>query len=179
MSSKKKQAQKRGFTPLENSLTGFTAFEIFGVVLMVGLLFAFSMPYMLRALIQANEADAITSLGKLSAALEVYRTLYKTYPTNLSSLTIVNPTLSAGQLLSAGAKGGYTYRFEQGSSTRNTFEVIVEPKMEGYTGKRKFKVDQTGNMYTADIAPVIVWSPFNPNTGPTPSSSSSSFSIGP
>lgn len=141
---------------------GITLFEILLVFAVIGIVIAVSWPHITGLINQANEADAITSLGKLSAAMEVYRTLYRTYPNNLSNLAIVNPTLSAGPLLSSGAKGGYTFRLEPSTLSRNTYEVIAEPKVSGVTGKNTFKIDETGNIYRQDIISTAIWDILNP-----------------
>ena len=145
------------------NLKGFTLLEGLAVIMIVVLLFALAGSFFMRMIIQANEVEVVSSLAKLSAALEVYRTLYKTYPQNLSYLSTVNPTLSAGTLLSSGSKLGYNYQLEPGTFSRNTFEVIAIPKVEGLTGKHKYKIDQSGNLYRADTVATIVWSYYNPS----------------
>ncbi len=132
---------------MKDKRKGFTGVEILVVVMIIGVVCVVSIPLVRNLFISANETDAIVSLGKLSAAMEVYRTLYKTFPDNLNNLVIVNPTLSAGPLLSSGAKGGYNFRLEPSTLTRNTYEVIAEPKVSGLTGKRNFRVDNSGNIY--------------------------------
>jgi len=146
---------------------GFTLLEGLAVIMSVVFLFALASSFFMRMIVQANETGAVSSLAKLSAALEVYRTLYKTYPQNLSYLSTVNPTLSAGTLLSSGSKLGYNYQLESGTFSRNTFEVIATPKVQGLTGKHKYKVDQSGNLYRADTVTSIAWSYYDPAGGNT------------
>lgn len=153
---------------MKSFLKGFTITELLLVSAVAAILLAASIPSFVTAYVRSNETDALTSLGKLSAALEVYRTIYKTYPSNLSSLSVVNPTLSAGQLLTAGSKGRYNYQFDQSTLSRNTFEVTAEPKPGNISGLHTFKIDQMGNLYRADIVPTIILSPYNPNNPSNP-----------
>lgn len=141
----------------------FTITELLLVSAIAVVLLAVSIPSFVTAYIRSSETDAITSLGKLSAALEVYRTLYKTYPSDLSSLSVVNPTLSAGPLLASGSKARYNFQFDQSALSRNTFEVTAEPKEGSISGLHTFKIDQMGNFYRADTIPTIVYSPYNPD----------------
>ncbi|MBU2541064.1 MAG: hypothetical protein KJ593_04085 [Candidatus Omnitrophica bacterium] len=145
----------------KRTLTGLTLFEALLVTAVIGIVLVLSIPHLSRMKIQANETDAIASLGKIAAAMEVYRILYKTYPDNLNKLSIVNPTLSAGPLLSSGSKSGYNYRIEieDESFDPNSFTVIAEPKQPLKTGEHRFKVDQNGIIYSTDSQTSIVWMP--------------------
>jgi len=162
---------------LKRVIKAFTITELLLVSAVAAILLAVSIPSFVTAYIRSSETDAITSLGKLSAALEVYRTLYKTYPSNLSSLSIVNPTLSVGPLLTSGSKAKYNFQFDQSSAvTRNTFSVTAQPKQGSIYGLHTFKVDQMGSLYRSDTVytgedtvPSIVFSPYNPNNPHNPS----------
>jgi type II secretory pathway pseudopilin PulG len=137
-------------------IKGFTLIEAIIVIgLIVGLV-ALSLPHLVNLYIHAKETSALASLGKISAAMEVYRTLYKTYPQDLTQLVIVNPTLSIDELLRAGSKGGYNFRIEQESFSANTYSAIAEPKAYNITGRFAFKVDQTGIFYR-DAIPGAAW----------------------
>lgn len=143
---------------------GFTLIEIGVAVVIIAVGLVFSRPHILRLIIQGKETDAIISLGKISAAMEVYRILYRSYPADMNYLLSVNPTLSA-PLLSSGSKAGYNFQLESDTFSRNTFAVIAEPKEQGKSGIRKFKVDQSGNMYKADAVGGSFWSPIDPGGG--------------
>lgn len=155
---------------MKKNSKAFTITELLLVSAVAAILLAVSLPSFITAYVRSSETDALTSLGKLSAALEVYRTLYKTYPSELSSLSIVNPTLSVGPLLASGSKGKYIFQFDQAALSRNTFEVTAQPKPGNIAGLHSFKVDQMGNLYRADMIPTgedtvpsIVYSPYTPN----------------
>ena len=155
---------------MKKDAKAFTITELLLVSAVAVVLLAVSVPSFVTAYIRSSETDALTSLGKLSAALEVYRTIYKTYPSSLSSLSVVNPTLSAGPLLASGSKGKYVFQFDQAALSRNTFEVTAQPKPGNLAGLHSFKVDQMGNLYRAetiptgeDTVPSIVYSPYSPN----------------
>ena len=60
---------------LKKIIKGFTFNEILVAVTVVVVLLAVGIPSFVTAFVTSSEADAITSLGKLSAAMEVYRTL--------------------------------------------------------------------------------------------------------
>lgn len=132
---------------LKFSKKGFTLIELLIASFLVVILFLLSLPIILRTYVNVNEASAITTLAKLSAAFEVYRTLYKTYPHNLTDLAIVNPTLGFNNFLSSGENKGYTYSLVAEDLSINTFTVIAQPKVSGITGKRNFRVDNSGHIY--------------------------------
>ncbi|MEW6009050.1 MAG: hypothetical protein AB1629_05420 [Candidatus Omnitrophota bacterium] len=136
------------FKFLKFSNRSFTLIEFLIASFLIVILFLLSLPIILRIYININEASAITTLGKLSAAFEVYRTLYKTYPRGLTDLEVVNPTLGFNNFLSSGESRGYAFSSVSEDLSANTFTVIAQPKLSGYTGKRSFRVDNTGNIYT-------------------------------
>lgn len=148
----------------KKKIKGFTLIEAVIVIgLIVGLI-ALSLPHLVNLYIQSKETSALASLGKISAAMEVYRTLYKTYPQNLTQLVIVNPTLSIDELLRAGSKGGYNFTIEQGTFSANTYSAVAEPKVQNITGRFAFKIDQTGTFYRNDAIPGAAWMSIIPNS---------------
>ena len=145
--------------------SGFTLMEFLVVSGIIGLMLLIAKPHIVRSMIQTKEAACVTNLGKVAAAMNVYRILYRTYPSSLSDLTVVNPTISAHDL-SSGVKRGYNFAIEQSTLTRHTFEVIAEPNEVGKDGVNKFKIDQANQMYKADAIGGMEWAPFEPIDSP-------------
>ncbi len=87
---------------------GFTLVEIMIVVAIIVLLAAVSIPGLLRARLNANEAAAIASLKTISWAAKTYRTSNTGYPENLSELSTSAPQY-VDAVLGSGIKQGYNF----------------------------------------------------------------------
>lgn len=127
---------------------GFTLVEILIVCTILATLAAFAIPNLLRARMNASEAAAMDAMRTLSTALEAYRAAQvpPAYPTVLSDLSSTNPpfvtpTLT-GAISPATARQGYSYTYNRTST--NTYTLQATPQTVGFTGNRRFYVDESG-----------------------------------
>ena len=87
---------------------GMTLFEIMVVVSIIAILAAISIPNLLRARTEGNEAGARSSLKSVSNALESYFVVNQVYPTDTNDLLNVSPPYLSINYFS-GTWNGYTY----------------------------------------------------------------------
>jgi len=119
---------------------GFTLVEIMIVVAIIVLLAAVSIPGLLRARLNANEAAAVASLKTISWAAQTFRTSSSGYPANLSELSTTVPQY-VDAVLGSGIKQGYNFTL---IGEANSFNVTAEPATQNVTGVRSFFVDTSG-----------------------------------
>jgi len=127
---------------------GLTLVEIMIVVAIISLLAAITIPYLLRARHNANEAAAIGALRTISTACESFRAAQSPpdYPANLVELTTETPpyideSLAAATAAATATKGYfYTYRHAHASH----YTCTATPAVSGTTGTRVFFVDKSG-----------------------------------
>jgi prepilin-type N-terminal cleavage/methylation domain-containing protein len=119
---------------------GFTLVEIMIVVAIIVLLAAVSIPGLLRARMNANEAAAVASLKTISWAAQTFRTSNSGYPENLSELSTSAPQY-VDAVLGSGAKQGYNFTLV---GETNSFNASAEPATPNVTGVRSFFVDTSG-----------------------------------
>lgn len=127
---------------------GFTLVEIMVVVTIVAILAALSIPNLLRARHNADEAAAIASIRAISTACENYRSSQTppSYPQSLTALASASPPYIDSALANAtsasSAKQGYYYTFTY--LNEDQYTCLSTPKLSGVTGTRIFYVDETG-----------------------------------
>lgn len=119
---------------------GFTLVEIMIVVAIIVLLAAVSIPGLLRARLNANEAAAIASLKTISWAAQTYRISNSGYPGNLSELSTSAPQY-VDAVLGSGVKQGYNFTL---IGEVDSFNATAEPVTPNGTGVRSFFVDTSG-----------------------------------
>jgi type IV pilus assembly protein PilA len=136
---------------------GFTLVEIMIVVAIIALLAAIAVPNLLRARANANEAAAVAAMKTLTSAAISYRAANFTYPLDLTSMVAaaVSPAY-IDDVLGAGAKQGYNFTL---AGSTDTFTVTAEPQTSGFTGNRRFFIDESGVMRVNISASATAGSP--------------------
>ena len=126
---------------------GFTLIEIGVVVVLLAVVMAIAIPSLYDAKRAANEANAVGSLKTITTMCEIFRIKFDTYPANLTALA--NAGLLEGSL-PTGVKSGYAFGSSGGGGNGNLTAAIdfwscyAEPTIQGETGDRHFRVDQSG-----------------------------------
>lgn len=127
---------------------GFTLVELLVVMIILTLLAALSIPLLLRARHNANEAAAVSSLRVIHTACVNYYPSQTppTYPPDLASLNTATPpyinSSLTGATTAANARRGYFYTYTLVNS--NQFTCRATPEIIGTTGTRVLFVDETG-----------------------------------
>jgi len=117
---------------------GFTLIELMIVVAIIAIIAAIAIPSLLNARKAGNEASAISSLRTMTTVNEQYRTRFGAYADALATL---NTEGYIDNVLSTGAKSGYTFGYTGGA---NTWSCTADPTDPTVTGDRYFFVDQSG-----------------------------------
>lgn len=133
---------------------GFSLIELLIVVAIILIIAAIAIPSLLRARIAANEASAAGSIRIINTAEVSYAAAYPMlgFATNLTYLggpvgANCSPSTSSGcfidSALSSGAKSGYTYSLQIGSSPviagiAPSYSIVATPQMVDVTGIRDF-----------------------------------------
>jgi type II secretory pathway pseudopilin PulG len=148
-------------------IKSFSLVEIIVVVVILVLLSALSIPNLLRARINSNEASAIGSMRTISDAAQSYKIVNGVFPANLASLgpgvagaggrgigsfycaAIAQPHYLDATLGCAEAADGVKTCKKQGyafwlTGTTNTFIALGVPQKWKITGTRTFFVDESG-----------------------------------
>jgi len=141
---------------------GFTLVEVMTVVAIVGLIAAMSMPNLLRAKNNANEAAAQATLKTINAALESYYFIQAppSYPTDLSVLASMTPPYLTTRIASSSASTsaaatattglqGYVYLYQPVTTGTRvySYSLAALPKTENVTGGRYFAINTTGVVF--------------------------------
>ena len=134
--------------------SGFTLVEIMIVVAMIALLAAIAIPNVLRGRVSANEAAAIGNLRSLTSGLEMYRSVFASYPDAWQADMYTTPTPDYGpasfNLLMAGGAAsqvqGYQWTYTPTGAEPNVsvFTITAVPATVPSTGTRGFFADETG-----------------------------------
>ena len=124
---------------------GFTLIEITTVVAILALIAAISLPILIRARIDVNEAAAKAALLALNAAMQSYREAQAppTYATSLSFLLNESPPYISS-VFATGTKNGY--RFEVASASADVYTITAVPSSSGITGGRTFLITEKGEI---------------------------------
>ena len=121
----------------------FTLIELMIVVAIIAIIAAIAIPNLLRARLQSNEASAVENLRTISTAQISYHTAKGIYGT-FEELATADP--ESGFLVKTWAqdviKGGY--RFAMDAVTDGDFVCYADPRVEGKSGNRFFRVDASG-----------------------------------
>ncbi len=147
------------------------------VAALLMIIFAMSVPSLLRSRIGANEASAVSTLRTLFNAESRYAAAYNTYSADLSSLGPPTPTTPLGpnaadfvdQILAGQISGNATQFSKAGyvfvyfpigvyPSVRQ-YTVTADPISRGSTGLRSFWMDQTGAVRFNPNAPASATDP--------------------
>jgi prepilin-type N-terminal cleavage/methylation domain-containing protein len=130
---------------------GFTLVEIMITVAIVALLAAISIPNLLRARLQANEAAAIATIHVVSSACESFRSSQNptSYPANLPALSnAIPPYLDT--VVTTGQRKGYSFVYT--FINANQYTLTASPITPNVTGIRVFFVDEAGVIRLNDAA---------------------------
>jgi len=123
---------------------GFTLVEVMIVVAIIALLAAISIPNLLRARLNANEAAAVGGIKTLVTAQTSYRASNTNFAWNLYTLSNASPPY-IDSVLGGGTKQGYT--FTVASSNNTAFAVVANPVTRARTGVRSFCAADDGVIY--------------------------------
>lgn len=116
----------------------FTLIELMVVVTVIAIVAALAVPSLLGARKSGNEASCIGSLRSLTTVNEQYRTRFRSYANNMTSL---ETTGYIDSVLAGGSKSGYDFFYSGGI---NLWICLANPRFVGTTGDRYFRADQTG-----------------------------------
>jgi hypothetical protein len=131
---------------------------LFGVAASIAallLLFAITVPNLLRSRMAGNEASAVGSLRTLHTAAATYSSTYGHYPSSLRNFgppssggatedaaDLIDPALAGGQ------KSGYQFTYQPlpfaRSTSRGGYTINADPIQPGNSGQRHFSTDETG-----------------------------------
>ena len=137
---------------------GFTLVEIMIVVAIIALLAAIAIPNILRGRATANEAAAIGNLRALVSSLEMFRSSQATYPT--VAQTWATPMFpGAGvpafappsfnlplETAGGGTVQGYIYRYRDGATAGQQYQLVAVPATLNQTGTKSFFVNESGTL---------------------------------
>ena len=124
---------------------GFTLVEIMIVVAIIALLAAIAIPNLLRARVNANEANAQAVLNTISTACESFASANNgNYPAAIANLTGAAPPYLNQDYTAAASQG---YNFACGTMAASGYSCTATPINCGTTGTRTFTVT-TGRVMT-------------------------------
>jgi prepilin-type N-terminal cleavage/methylation domain-containing protein len=123
--------------------SGFTLLEMMIVVAIIAVIAAIAIPNLLRARLQTNESAAIENLRTISQAQVTMHADRETYG-DFDALTspdngppFLDPAWEEGE-----QRAGYTYSIA--AAAANTYTAFADPIDPGTSGRRYFRVDETG-----------------------------------
>lgn len=117
-------------------LFGFTLIEILIVVSLIAILTAISVPGLLRAKVNSNEALTVNNLRALSTAAETFSAMTGQYPLSIASLLNATPPyVNSG--LCGSTVNGYSYACTFSSQG---YAVRADPAVKYITGESTFTI---------------------------------------
>ncbi|OGX24219.1 MAG: hypothetical protein A3J51_01470 [Omnitrophica WOR_2 bacterium RIFCSPHIGHO2_02_FULL_45_21] len=117
---------------------GFTLVEIMIVVAIIALLAAIAIPNLLRARVNANEANAQATLKTIATGCESFASANNgNYPTAMTDLTGATPAYLNEDYTTTDPAG---YDFECGTLSATAYSCTAVPADCGTTGTRDFTV---------------------------------------
>jgi hypothetical protein len=137
--------------------------KVASVIAGVVIIFAISVPNLLRSRMAANEASAVGSLRTLNTAAVTYFESYGHYPLMLRNFGappggipneegagLIDDVLARG-----GPKSGYVFTYRRtpfvGGDGRGGYTIKADSTEQGTTGIRHFSTDQTGAIFAEGI----------------------------
>ena len=129
----------------------FTLVEIMIVVAIIALLAAIAIPNLLRAMINANESSAVSSLKTIVSSATAFRSVMPRYPAALAVLANTSPPY-IDVALGSGRKNGYNFALIGG---RDDFISTACPVNYQVTGVRSFFTDQSGIIRSVDLGLIL------------------------
>jgi prepilin-type N-terminal cleavage/methylation domain-containing protein len=125
---------------------GFTLVEVMIVVAIIALLAAIAIPNLLRARVNANEANAQATLRTISTAAESYASANDgNYPANIAALTGATPPYLNEDYTAAASQG---YSFACGTMAASGYSCTATPVTCGTTGTTTYTIT-TGGVLTS------------------------------
>lgn len=128
------------------------------------LLFAITVPNLLRSRMAANEASAVGSLRTLNSAAASYLDSYGHYPPALKNFGL-SPTgvpseegagLVDEVLAKGGRKSGYLFTYRTvpgfGLGIRGGYRISADPLEPGKNGQRHFSTNQSGTIFADGLS---------------------------
>ncbi|MFH1771593.1 MAG: prepilin-type N-terminal cleavage/methylation domain-containing protein [Candidatus Omnitrophota bacterium] len=126
---------------------GYTVIELILVIVIIGIIFAITVPNLTRGKIVANESAAQANLRIISMALENYATANNgIYPTSEASLTGANPPYLSRSFCGS-TVSGFTYSCTLQSTT---YTVSATPANCGNTGSHNYNITLGGGLGTSN-----------------------------
>jgi len=137
---------------------GFTLVEIMIVVAIIALLAAIAIPNVLRGRTTANESASVGNMRALVSSLEMYRSSQSAYPTVAQTWiaemfpgggvpAFAPPSFDlALEAAGGGTVQGYIYRYRDGVTVGQQYQMVAVPGTLNQTGTRSFFVNETGTI---------------------------------
>lgn len=125
---------------------GFTLVEIMIVVAIIALLAAIAIPNLLRARVNANEANAQATLKTIATACESFASANSgNYPTNMTNMTGATPPYLNEDYTASLPRNGYNFTCTFGSTS---YSCNATPATMNRTGTRNFNITTGAVMAT-------------------------------
>ncbi|MFH1459122.1 MAG: type II secretion system protein [Candidatus Omnitrophota bacterium] len=142
-----------------NKLKAFTLVEILIVVAIIAMLATLTIPNLLRARLNANEAVAQGTLKSIATGCENFRAsqVALSYAANLNELTSANPAYLDATVDTATigvAKNGYNFTYTR--VNLNQYVCCATPDIYQVSGIRTFAINETGLLRAMDNGAVVI-----------------------